>query len=107
MNDAIRFAAPGPGEWQLEAGHHGHRPLSGYLAETYRGAFEAGSVELLERYGLPLERIRMELVHGCTYVRPVGVGEGDKPPKAAPPVPVMKVLARLHPGLRRRNRTAA
>ena len=64
-------------------------------------------MELLERYGLPLARVQSKLVHGCCYVRPLGVGEreGSKP-KAPPPALVMKVLVRLHPTLRRRARTA-
>ena len=63
-------------------------------------------MELVERYGLPLDGVRAELVHGCLYVRPHGLGEGDKP-SATPPRVLMKVLVRIHPGLRRRNRTAA
>ena len=105
MGDTVTFTPPGPGAWELEAGHHGRRPLSPYIAETYVRGFEEGSRELTARYGLPLERIRGELVEGCTYVRPVGVGEGDKPGPALPNF-VMKVLARVHPELRRRNRTA-
>jgi len=102
----ITFDAPGPGSWELEAGHHGTRPLSGFLAQAYRRSHEAGTAVLLARYGLPLERVRAELVHGCLYLRPIGVGEGDAPSRT-PPMLVLKVLARLHPELRRRNRTAA
>ena len=75
----VSFIPPGPGAWELEVGHHGRRPLSGFLAEAYRRAFEEGSVLLLQRYGLPLARVRAELVHGCLYLRPVGVGEGHAP----------------------------
>ncbi len=64
-------------------------------------------MELLERYGLPLARVQSKLVHGCCYVRPLGVGEREgSTPKAPPPALVMKVLVRLHPTLRRRARTA-
>src|SRR5262245_13579761 len=106
MRQDLTFTPPGPGSWELEIGHHGYRPLSGFLAEAYRRGFETGSAVLLERYGLPLARIRAEFVHGCEYIRPVGVGEGDRPSRT-PPVFVMKLLARLHPELRRRNRAAA
>ena len=104
--DDIVFQAPKPGMWELETTHHGLRPLSPLLRDAYRRAFEAGTVELVERYGLPLDGVRGELVHGCLYVRPHGLGEGDKP-SATPPRLLMKVLVRIHPGLRRRNRTAA
>ena len=50
--------------------------------------------------------MRFEFVHGCTYVRPVGVGEGDKP-GPTPPKAIMKLLVRVHPEMRRRNRAAA
>ena len=101
------FEPPAPGRWELETTHHGLRPLSPFLREAYRRAFEAGTVELVERYGLPLARVQSKLVHGCFYVRPLGVGERDgSTPKAPPPVFVMKVLVRLHPTLRRRARTA-
>jgi pyruvate,water dikinase len=106
MRQDLTFTPPGPGSWELEIGHHGRRPLSGFLAETYRRGLETGSADLLARYGLPLARIRAELVHGCEYLRPIGVGEGDTPGRT-PPVFVLKLLARLHPELRRRNRTAA
>jgi pyruvate,water dikinase len=61
---------------------------------------------MLANYGLPLARVRFEFVHGCTYVRPVGVGEGDKP-GPTPPKAIMKLLVRVHPEMRRRNRAAA
>ncbi|MGI8825946.1 MAG: hypothetical protein ACR2JC_09925 [Chloroflexota bacterium] len=60
---------------------------------------------LLECYGLPLEKVRARLVHGCLYLRPIGVGQGDKV-RPVPPVAIMKILARVHPELRRRNRAA-
>ena len=66
---------------------------------------EAGSKVLLAKYGLPLETIRAELVEGCLYLRPLGIGEGPVP-KKAPPVWIMKIGARVHPEMRRRNRTA-
>ena len=66
---------------------------------------EDGTAVLVERHGLPLEGIRAELVNGCFYVRPVGLGEGSEP--NPPPAVVMKLIARIHPELRRRTRTAA
>jgi pyruvate,water dikinase len=104
---AVTFAPPAPGQWELETAHHGLRPLTPFLRDTYRRAFESGIVEPLERYGLPLASVEAKFVHGCLYMRPLAVGE--KPgstPKAPPPAIVMKVLSRLHPELRRRAKTA-
>ena len=66
----VVFDPPAPGQWELETTHHGLRPLSPFLRDAYRRAFEAGTVELVERYGLPLARVQAKLVHGCFYVRP-------------------------------------
>lgn len=103
---AVTFEAPGPGHWELETTHHGLRPLSHLIRDAYTNGFEEGITRCLERYGLPLSTVRAELVEGCFYVRPRAVGEGDKP-SAPPPKPIMWLLARVHPELRRRNRTAA
>ena len=102
----VAFSPPRAGMWELETTHHGLRPLSPLLREAYRRAFQDGTRQLVEAYGLPLEGVDAELVHGCFYVRPRGLGEGDKP-SPTPPKIVMKVVTRLHPGLRRRNRAAA
>jgi pyruvate,water dikinase len=102
----VVFEPPGPGCWELETTHHGLRPLSPLIRDGYVAGFETGISSCLERYGLPLVAVRAELVEGCFYVRPQAVGEGDEA-SAGPPALIMKVLARLHPELRRRNRTAA
>jgi pyruvate,water dikinase len=105
QTDELVFQAPGPGCWELETTHHGLRPLSHLVRDAYVRGFETGIQAMLERYGLPLAGVRAELVEGCFYVRPVGVGEGSKP-GPTPPTPILKLIARLHPELRRRNRTA-
>jgi phosphohistidine swiveling domain-containing protein len=104
---AVTFEPPGPGQWELETAHHGLRPLSPFIRDSYRRAFEAGIVEPMQRYGVPLATVQAKFVHGCLYMRPLAVGE--KPgstPKAAPPAFVMKLIARVHPELRRRAKTA-
>ena len=104
---SVRFDPPAPGQWELETGHHGLRPLSPFLRDTYQRAFEGGIVEPMQRYGLPLVTVQAKFVHGCLYMRPLAVGE--KPgstPKAPPPAWLMKLIARLHPELRRRAKTA-
>lgn len=103
----VMFEPPGPGQWELETAHHGLRPLSPFLRDAYRRAFEAGIVEPMERYGLPLASVQARFVNGCLYMRPLAVGEKpDATPKAPPPTFLMKVLTRLHPELRRRAKTA-
>jgi pyruvate,water dikinase len=108
ITSAVRYDAPAPGRWELETAHHGLRPISPFLRDTYRRAFAEGIVEPMQRYGLPLATVQAEYVNGCLYMRPLGIGE--KPgstPKPLPPAFVLKVFARLHPELRRRAKTAA
>ena len=102
----ITFEPPGPGEWMLDTTHHGRRPMSGYLGHAALPQFERGMSAMLARFGLPLATIEGRLVNGCLYVRPKAIGERAKA-SAPPPTPIMKIIARLHPELRRRNRTAA
>ena len=100
------FAPPSRGMWELETTHHGLRPLSPFLRDAYIRGFELGMTVLLKRWGLPLSGIRAELVNGCMYIRPTGVGEGAKP-TPMPPKLIMKLVTRVHPEMRRRTRTAA
>jgi phosphohistidine swiveling domain-containing protein len=102
----VTFAAPGPGTWELDATHRGRRPISPFLRDALIREAADGFTVVAERYGLPLSEVRAALVNGCLYFRVIGVGEGDKPSKT-PPAWVMKVVTRVHPELRRRNRTAA
>jgi pyruvate,water dikinase len=104
--ESVTFEAPGPGCWELDATHRGRRPLSPFARHTFVREAAAGSKVLVAKYGLPLEGIRAELVQGCLYLRPTGIGEGSVP-KKPPPVWLMKIGARVHPEMRRRNRTAA
>lgn len=101
----LSWEPPGPGIWELEATHHGRRPVSPFIRDTMQRAATSGTRALMARYGLPLTELRFEFVNGCAYARPQPVGEGDRP-SAPPPAPIMKLVARVHPELRRRNRTA-
>lgn len=103
--DQLVWEAPGPGQWMLDTTHHGRRPVTGYLSALADESFRSIGV-MFERYGLPLEGMSTARVNGCTYLRPRAVGEGDRP-KPPPPRFVLKLVARLHPELRRRNRIAA
>lgn len=103
---ALRFEPPGPGSWMLDTTHHGRRPITPFLQGHYESVFVEGMTEMLARYGLPIAGFRAAYVHGCSYVRPVAVGEPEKP-RGEPPRAVLWLLSRLHPELRRRRRTAA
>jgi rifampicin phosphotransferase len=105
--ETITFAPPGPGSWMLDTTHHGRRPVTTFFSPIYEEAFTEGFPPMLERYGLPIAGFEVASVHGCHYARVVGVGEPENPKGGPPPRPVLWLLSRLHPELRRRRRTAA
>jgi pyruvate,water dikinase len=74
-------------------------------AELHIEALGAGMGALFERFGVPLRTIDERLVNGRLYTRlvPLVAPDSQRPP---PPAPVLWVLARLHPELRRRAKAA-
>lgn len=104
-DDTVRWEAPGEGGWMLESVHFGAEPLTPCVRSLYAESFEGGIGELFARYGMPLERIEVRFVNGYEYARPIPAGSGGKA-RPAPPGPVMWLLVRAHPELRRRNRAA-
>lgn len=104
---AVTFTAPGPGSWMLDTTHHGSRPITRFMWPLQKEAFETGLAEMTSRYGLPLAGGIMREVHGLGYIRMLAVGEKADKASGTPPIALLKVLARLHPELRRRNKTAA
>ena len=107
LDAPIRFDAPGPGEWTLDTTHHGRRPLTAFMAAHYDEVQKEGLGLLFERMGLPLAAPDTACVEGCSYLRIRGIGEPDDPSGRQPPAFVLKILSRVHPELRKRNRTAA
>ena len=102
--------APGGGRWEQDA-EHVPEPITRYLFATAQSLF-GGMAESMRRYGIPLEGFDTRLVAGRLYgrARPVGAPDPDRfggGPRGGPPKPLMWLLFRLHPELRRRARTAA
>lgn len=101
----LTFEAPGGGAWMLDTTHHGRRPVSRFMQPIVSEVFPSALTAVCERFGLPMAEFRAAIVHGCFYMRPVGIGEPDDP-KGEPPLVVLKLVSRLHPEMRRRARTA-
>lgn len=93
------FTPPGDGAWVLDTTRV-HKPLTGMLRDIFAAGVGEGMSAACARYGLLLERHEIRFVHGFPYQRPkpVGAKAGKKPP----PEPVFKLLARVHPSIRRR-----
>jgi len=105
---SIEWRAPAGGLWELESTHvQGGQPR--VFQELAPSAFRDRFRETAARYGLPVDYVEVRFVNDHCYarMRPVGAPE-PKPgrPSKAPPALVLKVLARVHPELRRRARAA-
>jgi pyruvate,water dikinase len=63
---ALRFEAPAPGSWDLDAVHF-PRPVTRYWAETHPDAFRRGVRDFTSFYGMLLDSIEMEYINGFAY----------------------------------------
>jgi pyruvate,water dikinase len=99
------FEPPGKGPWELETAHF-TRPMTPLTLASYEEGFVPGFGASTARYGVLLAHLQPRHVHGFAYMQPVPVGapEGAMGP---PPKPVLQLVSRLHPEMRRRHRTAA
>ncbi len=105
---SVHWEAPAGGLWELDTVHmHGGQPR--VFQDRAPRAFREGFHEAAARYGLPIDYLDVRFVNDHCYarMRPIGAPE-PRPGKPSNPPPdvVLRVLARLHPELRRRARTA-
>lgn len=100
----LSWSKPGPGSWVLDRDHTGPTP-SRPVRDLFSEAAAGGMAEAFELLGGPLETMRVAFVNGRFYRRlvPAVAGERDGAP---PPAAALWVGARIHPTLRRRERTA-
>lgn len=105
---SIEWKAPAGGLWELESTHvQGGQPR--VFQELAPRAFRDSFRETAARYGLPVDYVEVRFVNDHCYGRMRAVGAPEpKPgkPTKAPPALMLKVLARVHPELRRRARAA-
>jgi phosphohistidine swiveling domain-containing protein len=101
---AMAWERPGPGSWTFD-GAHNIGPVTPVVQEVFPGAMADGFRSFTARYGLPISHIDVAYVNGYAYtaVRVAGVPVTDRPP---PPAPILRLVSRLAPELRRRNRVA-
>lgn len=96
------FEAPGPGSWSLDRSHFpgGTTPI---VQSLMREAMPAGMERVFAEIGAPIRRIDSEFVHGFNYTRVRPLVGGDRTVTKLPPLPLLKLVARLHPEFRRRR----
>ena len=97
---------PGAGFWQIEAGHclGAMTPIGQHL--MVRG-MRPGMATVFRLYGVPAETLDPRFVNGRLYLRLRPLIAADKPATKLPPTPLLKLVVRLHPEFRRRNKNAA
>ena len=100
------FDAPGPGQWALDRSHYpgGTTPISQWLITE---SMATGLGRVMAEIGAPVRHIEPRFVHGFMYTRVWPLIGGDKPSTKLPPLPILKLVARLHPEFRRRAKQAA
>ena len=72
--DQLTFEPPGPGPWVLDA-VHAPRPFSRFQCEIHPPSLAEGFRETGRRYGLLLDYLDWQLVHGFAYFCPRPVTE--------------------------------
>jgi pyruvate,water dikinase len=98
MDDEV---PPGPWEWDST---HNRVPMTPLSSSMFIPGFEAGSRRLVEYYGVPFDHLAMRTINGYLYLQVVPpMGRPEVPP---PPAPIMRLLFRVVPALRRREQTA-
>lgn len=101
----LTFESPTGHAYFRDVDHQG-RPRTRLMEAGFEQAMADGFADTFSRYGLPLSHAELVHVHGWGYLRMVPVGGPDRPGAGAPPPVVLKVLTRLSPELRRRERRA-
>ncbi len=92
-----------PGPWTWDSTHN-RSPATPLTASVFTEVFERASERLAATYGLPIRRLAMRSIGGYLYFQMVPLG--GKPGAPPPPRPLMRLLFRLVPELRRAARTA-
>jgi phosphohistidine swiveling domain-containing protein len=99
------FTPPGKGPWELESTHTS-RPLTPLAQDAFSHGFTKGFAEGTARYGVLLSHLEPGFSHGFLYNQPVAVG-APAGAMGPPPKPVLQLVSRIHPEMRRRHKAAA
>ena len=97
------FRPPSPGVWELEATHT-VRPFSRAYGAVVPAPSTAGFRESTRRYGLLLDTMEFAAINSYMYVCVRAVG-APQVPKGPPPKALFTIMTKVHPEIRRRNRT--
>lgn len=99
------FEPPGPGSWEIDRSHY-DAAITPICEQTMCVAVEAAYRKLFEVVGVPAQTLVMRPVNGFVYSQIVpffGASDSTK----TPPSWLIKLVFRLHPELRRREKLSA
>jgi pyruvate,water dikinase len=103
QNPVVRgrsFEPPGKGPWDLET-THAARPMTPLVQAAFMVGFPKGFREGTSRYGLLLSHLEPGFSQSFFYNQPVAVG-APAGAMRTPPRPVLQLVSRIHPEMRRR-----
>ncbi len=97
----VLWDAPGPGCWELDRSHFrgGTTPIVQWLMT---GAMSDGMRRVMKELGAPVDTVQPAFVHGFCYMRLRPLIAPDRPATKLPPLAILKLVARVHPEMRRR-----
>lgn len=100
------WTPPGPGRWMVDGSHmpKGCTPIVQHIASS---AMEIGMRRVFSELGAPIDCVQLRFVNGQVYSRVRPLIAPDRPSAKLPPKVVLRLVTRLHPEMRRRNRRAA
>jgi pyruvate,water dikinase len=96
----LDFEPPGKGPWELESTHFA-RPVTSFAQAAFAEGFVRGFAEGTARYGLLLDHFEPGYAGAFCYIQPVAFG-APAGAMGPPPKPVLQLLTRLHPAMRKR-----
>jgi phosphohistidine swiveling domain-containing protein len=99
------FTPPGPGRWALDRSHFpgGTTPISQWLMEE---CMAAGLGRAFAEVGVPADSVQARFVDGFMYTRLRPLLRPDAASTKLPPAVVLRVVTRVHPAFRRREKAA-
>jgi phosphohistidine swiveling domain-containing protein len=104
-DDPLVWSPPGPGAWALDRSHV-NRPatlINQYVQSIGTGR---GTRRVFAELGAPVDALEFRFVNGLVYSRVRPLVRPDDPARRLPPLPLLRLLVRLHPAMRRRRRIA-
>ena len=101
----LHFAAPGPGSWKNDRSHC-LGSITPVVQDLMSVAMENGMRTMFADLGVPADTLEAKFVNGFMYTRMRPLIGGSRATTKLPPLPILKLVSRLHPEMRRRAKTA-